>query len=256
MNTILIGHAELIDTVQPRVRLMLANEGIYIAGDSARTDATVVLASQGGKVFSMQIDSELAPDRFLDTLTLHGPYIADDEQRVYPQNVTVLEGLRDAVLAPREIKRDVDGWLSHPALPVCDEDVRVDKLLDAFGVETDFVSMEIDAPHLIDDDTGDIDCASWNPTPPVGDGWMLLEIYDTEDGAYALFGRRKPVPVAMGHRARRAQLTLDAIEASVKELVARAEAAKVVVTINTVAQEPLAMGNYVMQAHVRAARWV
>jgi hypothetical protein len=33
------------------------------------------------------------------------------------------------------------------------------------------------------------DCSGWSPAPPAGEGWLLLEIYDTEDGPYAMFGR-------------------------------------------------------------------
>ncbi|OTP79443.1 hypothetical protein [Caballeronia sordidicola] len=74
MKPILIGVAEEIDLVQPKVRAMLENSGVYIGGDSKTPDLIVVLVSTGGKVFSMKIDSELAPDRFLNTLTLNGPF--------------------------------------------------------------------------------------------------------------------------------------------------------------------------------------
>jgi hypothetical protein len=114
-----------------------------------------------------------------------------------------LEGLREQILATRGIARGADGWpvhtgardsngwLYHPAIPVCDEGTRVDKLLEAFGIETSFVSMESDASDFNDRwcEEGLSDCSSWVPTPPVGDGWLLLEIYDTEDGPCALFGR-------------------------------------------------------------------
>ncbi|WP_176322427.1 hypothetical protein [Burkholderia vietnamiensis] len=75
-NMILIGQAEEIDLLQPKVREMLDNPGIYIAGDTTNPDLVVVLASQNGTVHSMQLDSELDPSRFLETLTLHGPYFA------------------------------------------------------------------------------------------------------------------------------------------------------------------------------------
>lgn len=74
MNPILIGVAEEIDLVQPQVRAMLENSGVYVGGDTKNPDLIVVLVSNGGKVFSMKLDSELAPDRFLDTLTLNGPF--------------------------------------------------------------------------------------------------------------------------------------------------------------------------------------
>lgn len=106
--------------------------------------------------------------------------------------VANLEGLREKLLAPREIVRDEQGWLTHPAFPVCDEDVRADKFLEAFRIEAAFVGMETDVTGEVCDryfDSGEPDCSAWTPTPPAGDGWLLLEIYDTEDGPYALFGR-------------------------------------------------------------------
>lgn len=104
-----------------------------------------------------------------------------------------LEGLRKKLLTPRNILRDDEGWLTHTDFPVCDEGTRADKFLEAFGIETRFVSMENDLPDLHERwcDEGLTDCSSWTPTPPAGDGWLLLEIYDTEDGPYAMFGRDK-----------------------------------------------------------------
>jgi len=67
--------------------------------------------------------------------------------------------------------------------------------LGAFGIECCQVSMESDC----DDEAlrnavwaGEKGCGEWTPTPPSGDGWMLSDIFDTEDGPYALFIRRKP----------------------------------------------------------------
>lgn len=116
-----------------------------------------------------------------------------------------LEGLRRAILTPRGILRDEQGWLTHPALPACDEDVRADKFLEAFGIESVFVSMESDVDSVAYDryfETGEPDCSSWTPTAPDGDGWLLLEIYDTEDGPYALFAREKK-PETMRERWKR-----------------------------------------------------
>lgn len=104
-----------------------------------------------------------------------------------------LEGLRKKLLTPRKILRDENGWLTHPDYPVCDEGTRADKFLEAFGIETRFRSMESDLPDFAErwHEDGLTDCSEWTPTPPEGDGWLLLEIYDTEDGPYAMFGRDK-----------------------------------------------------------------
>lgn len=104
-----------------------------------------------------------------------------------------LQGMAGELLAPREIVRDKDGYLTHPALPICDEDVRADKFLAAFGLESFFRHMDGDISpeeydRFYDEGSG---CAGWNPTPPDGDGWVLLEIYDTENGPYAMFARKE-----------------------------------------------------------------
>ncbi|MBR8443273.1 hypothetical protein KDW23_01000 [Burkholderia cenocepacia] len=105
-----------------------------------------------------------------------------------------LQGLRRAILTPREIVRDQDGMLSHPAVPYLDEDVNYETFFAAFGIEAAFIHMEDD----VDCDTYDRyfasnspDCSMWTPSTPQGDGWLLLEIYDTEDGPVALFVREK-----------------------------------------------------------------
>ncbi|MBN3851953.1 hypothetical protein G3N59_01045 [Paraburkholderia sp. Ac-20340] len=104
-----------------------------------------------------------------------------------------LEGLRKKLLTPRKILRDDQGFLTHPDYPICDEGTRADTFLEAFGIETRFRAMENDLPDLHERwcDGGLDNCSEWTPTAPEGDGWLLLEIYDTEDGPYALFGRDK-----------------------------------------------------------------
>ena len=75
-NPILLGQAEVIDLLQPQVRAMVENEGLYVGGDSRTPEMVVPLVSQNGRIFSMKIDEPLDPERFLPTLTLHGPYFA------------------------------------------------------------------------------------------------------------------------------------------------------------------------------------
>ncbi|KVT40565.1 hypothetical protein WK53_20615 [Burkholderia ubonensis] len=106
-----------------------------------------------------------------------------------------LEGLRRAILTPRAIVRDKDGMLSHPAVPYLDEDVNYETFFAAFGIESAFIHMEND----VDGDKYDQysasnspDCSFWTPSSPAGDGWLLLEIYDTEDGPVALHVRPFP----------------------------------------------------------------
>ncbi|MEK6294419.1 MAG: hypothetical protein V4793_24135, partial [Paraburkholderia tropica] len=102
-----------------------------------------------------------------------------------------LEGLRKKLLTPRKILRDEDGYLSHPDFPICDEGTNAGKFLDAFGIDAEFVAMESDDPVAAERyfEAGEAHCSYWTPKPPEGDGWILLEIFDTEDGPCALFGR-------------------------------------------------------------------
>jgi len=80
-NPILIGQAEEIDLVQAQVRAMIDNPGIYVGADSRFPGVLVPLVSNEGKVFSIALDEELDPTRFLPTLTLAGPYREDDRWR-------------------------------------------------------------------------------------------------------------------------------------------------------------------------------
>ena len=116
-----------------------------------------------------------------------------------------LQGIRRAILTPRAIVRDEDGMLSHPAVPYLDEDVNYETFFDSFGIEAAFIHMEND----VDGDTYDqyfasnsANCSFWTPTTPAGDGWLLLEIYDTEDGPVALYVREKK-PESMRERWKR-----------------------------------------------------
>ena len=63
--------------MQEKIRRMIENPGVYIAGDSNYPGLTIVLISKDGKIFSTVLDEELNPERFLDALTLKGPFIAE-----------------------------------------------------------------------------------------------------------------------------------------------------------------------------------
>jgi hypothetical protein len=73
-TNLLIGHAEEIDVLRPEIRSMVENQGVYVCGDSARREYTVPIISIGGKLFSVVLDAELDPTRFLDTVTIAGPF--------------------------------------------------------------------------------------------------------------------------------------------------------------------------------------
>lgn len=175
----------------------------------------VWFAANGGTQIpaaSTQLGPVDADAYFGKTLSVYGRGVAASAQKIESgakhAGYIDLEGLAEKLLAPREIARDGDGYLVHPCLPVADEDTRYDLLLSAFGLETACVDMESDCEDqaVLDRyfEDGDSDCSGWTPTPPAGDGWVLIEIYQTEDGPYALFTRRKPKEPRMSRRERQA----------------------------------------------------
>ena len=134
--------------------------------------------------------AEFAKAVYLEGIQRNGLHGAPGEEAPPPQ--VTLEGFADALLAPVVIARDQHGFFNHPGLPECDEDVRLDKLLGAFGLDTRFVDLESDTLPLDAKEkmSESFDFSGWTPTPPAGAGWVLLQIQETEDGAYALFARR------------------------------------------------------------------
>ncbi|MFS8930982.1 hypothetical protein [Cupriavidus taiwanensis] len=104
-----------------------------------------------------------------------------------------LEDLADELLAPREIRRDANGHVQHPAMPSLGEAVCIAEFLSAFGLEVDAIAMEDDDRTAWEQYTEaeNTDCSFWNPSTPSGEGWVLLEIFESEDGPSALYARRK-----------------------------------------------------------------
>lgn len=114
-----------------------------------------------------------------------------------------LQGLRDVLLNSGPVVRDEDGYWCSLALPHCDENVDYAKLLAVFGLETAIVDaesqMDFDAHEAMCEAGG---CNAWTPTPPEGDGWVMVSLHDTEDGAVAFYVRpaapaKKPRPIGV-----------------------------------------------------------
>lgn len=117
------------------------------------------------------------------------------------QPLVNLEGIADRLLGPHPGVRDQEGYLVHPALPVFDESCRVDLFLASLGLEAGFVLLDNDEAVADEHKEWVADggsCLSWQPMPPQGEDWVLLEIYPTEDGPCALFARRVGYDAAMG----------------------------------------------------------
>lgn len=58
-----------------KVKQIIERPGVYIAGDRFHPGAIVVLVSKDGKIFSTNLDQELDPERFLDTLEIKCSYV-------------------------------------------------------------------------------------------------------------------------------------------------------------------------------------
>lgn len=87
---------------------------------------------------------------------------------------------------------DEMGFFSHPDIPGEEESDDVRALCLALDFDATTVAMEDDAPALADEWAKAEDMTvpmRWVPTPPNGDGWMLVAKYDTEDGPCAMFVR-------------------------------------------------------------------
>lgn len=94
--------------------------------------------------------------------------------------------------------RDEYGMFWHPDLPECGEGESIIPLLLAQGFDGAVVAGEGEFPEEAIEDGHDAYWAAmraWTPTPPHGDGWLLVAIYDHEDGPHALFVRPWPEPM-------------------------------------------------------------
>ncbi len=60
--------------LKERIQAMQDNEGMYLCGDTLAPAATVPIVSVKGKLYSIVLDEELDPERFLPTATISGPF--------------------------------------------------------------------------------------------------------------------------------------------------------------------------------------
>lgn len=90
--------------------------------------------------------------------------------------------------------RDHFGFTSHPDLALFTADdggPNRPALLDAgFVLET--VALGDDHPGLLEGylEGDEFAIRRWDPTPPEGDGWQLVAVYDTESDPLAVFVQR------------------------------------------------------------------
>lgn len=102
------------------------------------------------------------------------------------------------MLQPEPIVRDAEGFWVHSCVLNGPEETAWPDLPGADGMEFYSVGFYDDVPHELqsiyaagmDGDGNWRDAVTrWQPTPPVGDEWFLVGIFDTEDGPHATFAR-------------------------------------------------------------------
>lgn len=71
----------MTDLIPAEIQAMIDNEGVYVCGDTKHPASAGVIISHGQKLWSTQLDKTLAPDRFLPTLTIGGPFLQPSPER-------------------------------------------------------------------------------------------------------------------------------------------------------------------------------
>lgn len=119
------------------------------------------------------------------------------------------------MLDGRAPERDEMGFGNHPELPSLDEGMMPRSFFAALGLELAHTSAE---DQLDGDVLGAmseaVNWTDWLPTPPHGDGWKLVSIFDTEDGPVAWWLRELP-------EAEDGTTTIRILQAEVEKLKAR-----------------------------------
>ncbi|WCD42816.1 hypothetical protein KQCUZIGB_CDS0063 [Pectobacterium phage Ymer] len=101
-------------------------------------------------------------------------------------------------IKPIPVVRDEDGYFCHPVYLAMYGDREYvphdeyERWLQDNGVESKLVIFENDADDDLREeyfDRGQINISKWEPTPPDGDGWFIVDICDTEEVPICVFLR-------------------------------------------------------------------
>ena len=112
--------------------------------------------------------------------------LAQIEEPAQPAPIVLDDRWKARILDGRAIERDEMGLGDHPELPQLDEGMKPRGFFAALGLELTHTMAEdqLDGDAL--EAMGDaVNWTAWQPTPPQGDGWKLVAIFDTEDGPAA-----------------------------------------------------------------------
>lgn len=97
---------------------------------------------------------------------------------------------------------DEMGFFIHPDVPGTDEGHNSAALCEDLGYVSAAVFMEDDAPEELfeawSEQEDQSSPARWMPTPPKGDGWILVAKFDTESGPCAMFVKQELVMAPTG----------------------------------------------------------
>lgn len=192
------------------------------------------------------------PDWLVMALRLAAPPAQEHATQLAGQgqeDCAVLDGdWRRRMLDGSAIARDEMGCGEHPALPVLEEGMKPKQFFDALGIDLAGVmaedQMDMDAYDAMVEAT---DYNVWTPEAPAGDGWVLVAIFDTEDGPAAWWMRQAAPeqPARKNRKAAPIQAQEDARDALLEHVVTTARAAL---------EESTDAGNYfAMECHLVAA---
>lgn len=97
------------------------------------------------------------------------------------------------ILGEASWSRDNNGCGINPDMPCFDDFSQAIKFFDIFGIEliAGYAESELDADsYLVLTHSNDF--SNWTPEAPDGEGWVLVAIFDTEDGPAAWWLRQRP----------------------------------------------------------------
>lgn len=98
--------------------------------------------------------------------------------------------------------RDKYGFYFHSIIGNLPENAPITTLPEADGMIFEYVALENDVSEEVLDkylESNNPDISFWQPTSP-GNGFFLIAIYDTEDGAMACFAKPQPLPPELTER--------------------------------------------------------
>ncbi len=151
--------------------------------------------------------------------------LAQIEEPAQHTRIVLDDRWKARMLDGRAIERDEMGLGDHPELPMLDEGMMPRSFFAALGLELAHTSAEdqLDG-EVLGAMSEAVNWTDWLPTPPHGDGWKLVSMFDTEDGPVAWWLRELPEAEDGTTTIRNLQAEVEKLEARIAR-IARAGAA-------------------------------